>query len=94
MMNCRRIAHYRAQVVSLLTMANPEVDGFSIAECEAQLQRVQVSYDDVKAALLLAGAELRTPIPGMIDVLEQNSRIRRMARQMFKAMHYLSEFIK
>ena len=49
------------------------------------------SYDDVKAELLLAGAELRIPVPLMIDILEQNSRIRRMARQMFKAMSYLSE---
>ena len=45
----------------------------------------------MKAALLLAGAELRVPIPLMIDVLEQNSGIRRMARQMIKAMRYLSE---
>ena len=49
------------------------------------------SYDDVKAELLLAGAELRMSVPLMIDILEQNSRIRRMARQMFKAMSCLSE---
>jgi len=85
------IAHYRSEVVRLMELANPGAEGFSFADCETQLERVQLSYDDVKAALLNAGAELRIPIPEMIDVLEQNSRIRRMARQMVKAMHYLSE---
>ncbi|MGB5398499.1 MAG: hypothetical protein WBN96_15230, partial [Gammaproteobacteria bacterium] len=48
-------------------------------------------YEEVKAALLLAGAELRIPIPVMTNVIEQNSRIRRMVRQMVKAMRHLSE---
>ena len=85
------IAHYRAEVVNLMKIANPEEDGFSFAECELQLDQVQAAYDDIKAALLQAGAELRVPIPAMIDILDQNSRIRRMPRQMVKAMHYLSE---
>jgi len=85
------IAHYRAEVVNLMGMVSPEAEKFSIVECEAQLERVQQSYDAVKAALLHAGAKLRIPIPGMIEILEQNSRIRRMARQMFKATHLLSE---
>ena len=85
------IAHFRAEVVSLMGLANLEAEDFSFADCEAQLALAQQAYDEVKAALLRAGAELRTPIPEMIDILEQNSRIRRMARQMVKAMHYLSE---
>ena len=88
------ISHYRSEVVNLMQLSDPEAEGYSFAECEAQLERVQVSYDDVKSVLLHAGAALRTPIPEMIDILEQNSRIRRMARQMFKAMHYLSELYK
>ncbi|WP_126455014.1 Na/Pi cotransporter family protein [Sulfuriflexus mobilis] len=85
------ITRYRAEVVSLMNLADPQAEGFSFTDCEMQLQQVQVAYDDVKAALLFAGAELRIPIPGMIEILDQNSRIRRMARQMVKAMHYLSE---
>jgi phosphate:Na+ symporter len=85
------ISCYRAEVVNLMKMANPEEAGFSFTNCELQLDQVQVSYDAVKADLLQAGAELRVPIPVMIDILEQNSRIRRMPRQMVKAMHYLSE---
>jgi hypothetical protein len=85
------ISHYRAEVVNLLKMANPEQEGFSFSCCEAQLDEVQLAYDAIKADLLLAGAELRIPIPVMIDILEQNSRIRRIPRQMVKAMHHLSE---
>jgi len=85
------ISHYRAEVVNLLTMANPEQEGFSFSCCEAQLDEVQMAYDAIKADLLQAGAELRIPIPVMIDILEQNSRIRRIPRQMVKAMHHLSE---
>ncbi len=83
------LSRYRVEVISLMKLADPEVEGFSITECEAQLQRVQASYDDVKETLLHAGAGLRIPVPAMIDILEQNSAIRRMARQMYKAILYL-----
>jgi phosphate:Na+ symporter len=85
------IADYRAKVVHLMTLANPEADDFSFVSCDMQLEQVQLAYDEVKAELLLAGAGLRTSIPGVIEILEQNSRIRRMARQMVKAMRNLSE---
>jgi len=85
------IAQYRSEVVNLMGMSSPEAEEFSLADCEAQLEQVQAAYDNIKAVLLHAGTELRTTIPGMIDLLEQNSRIRRMARQMVKAMRILSE---
>ena len=85
------IAQFRAEVVSLMKISNPEEAGFSFAECELQLDRVQVAYDEVKSDLLKAGAELRVPIHVVIDIIDQNSCIRRMSRQMVKAMHYLSE---
>ena len=46
------VSHYRAQVVSFISMANPEEKDFSITECENQLQQVQNIYDDVKKVLL------------------------------------------
>jgi phosphate:Na+ symporter len=85
------IAQFRAEVVSLMKISNPEEADFSFAECELQLDRVQSAYDEVKSELLQAGAELRVPIHVVIDIIDQNSCIRRMARQMVKAMHYLSE---
>lgn len=85
------ISHFRAEVVELLKMADPEQEDFSFSCCESQLEEVQLAYETVRADLLQAGAELRIPIPEMINILEQNSRIRRMPRQMVKAMQYLSE---
>jgi len=85
------LSHYRAEVVKLISMTNPDEKEFSIIDCEDQLRQVQNVYDDVKKVLLLAGAELRIPVQNMIDLLEQNSRIRRMARQMIKAIHLLNE---
>jgi phosphate:Na+ symporter len=85
------LSRFRMEVASLMTLTNMDVDGFSFAACEEQLQRMQVAYDDVKELLLQAGAGLRVPVPMMNDVLEQNSAIRRMARQMFKATQYLNE---
>jgi len=86
-----KIAHYRSEVVTLTGLTNSESEEFSFLDCEAQLEKMQESYDTVKETLLHAGAEQRILIPTMIDILEQNSRIRRMARQMVKAIHYLSE---
>lgn len=85
-----QVGHYRSQVAHLIELAVPDSESFSLDAAEAQLQRLQIAYDDTKTSLILAGAELRSPIPGVIDTLELNSQIRRMARQLFKAMHYLN----
>lgn len=86
-------ARFRTGVESLITMTNPEQADMSISEIDLQLEQIQFAYEEVKAALLLAGAELRISIPAMIDLVDQNSRIRRMSRQMVKAMHFLSELL-
>ncbi len=85
------ISRFRAEVVTLMKIANPEEQGYSFVACQLQLDQVQTAYEDVKQLLLEAGAELRIPIPVMISILDQNSLIRRMPRQMVKAMSFLSE---
>ena len=85
------ISRFRAEVVDLMMRASPAEVGFSYEECELQLNQVQTTYEEVKGALLLSGVELRVPIPMMIDLIDQNSRIRRMTRQMVKALHFLNE---
>lgn len=85
------IKRFHAEVASLIEMAKPGETGFSYAGCERQLEQIQLDYDDLKASLLKTGAELRIAIPLMIDVVEQNSRLRRMARQLVKAMNCLNE---
>jgi phosphate:Na+ symporter len=85
------IKHFYTGAASLMGLAKPGEADFSYAECERQLGQVQVDYEDLKAALLQAGAASRIPIPQMIHVVEQNSRLRRMARQLVKAMKDLNE---
>jgi phosphate:Na+ symporter len=85
------IKRFHAEVASLIEMAKPGQADFSYAGCERQLAQIQLDYDELKASLLKAGAELRIAIPLMIDVVEQNSRLRRMARQLVKAMNCLNE---
>ncbi len=85
------ISQFRLNVVNLMKQTNREADGFSFVDCETQMEQVEVSYHAVKEVLLHAGAELRAPIPGMIDILEQNSRINRIAEQMIKATRYQNE---
>lgn len=85
------LADYYAQVVKLMALSNPEDERFSYLDCEEQLEKVQAAYTRVKADLLHAGAESRIRIPYMIEMLEHNSLIRRMARQMFKAVSLLNE---
>jgi len=43
---------------------------------------------------MLAGSELRVPIPLIIDIIDQNSRIRRLCRQLMGAMHLLDELTR
>jgi phosphate:Na+ symporter len=86
-----KLSEFHLAVVKLMEMANPDSETFSFVNCETQLAEMQSRYDDVKELLLHAGVESRTSIPGAINLLDQNSRIRRMARQMVKAMYFLGE---
>lgn len=88
------INHFRSEVITLFELSDTVTERFSIENLEKQLERVQVSYDSVKASLLNSGAELRVSIPFIIEVVEQNSRIRRMARQMVKAVRLFNEIYK
>jgi phosphate:Na+ symporter len=85
------IKHFHRNTATLIKMAKPGEDNFSFAECEQQLGKIQADYVGLKTSLLIAGTALRMPIPLMIDVVEQNSRLRRIARQLVKAMHFLNE---
>jgi phosphate:Na+ symporter len=87
----KTLSKYRAEVVDLIEMSNPELDDFSFADCEEQMLNVENLYGETKGILLQAGAELRLPVQDVIDTIEQNGRIRRMPRQMLRAMRYLSE---
>ena len=64
----------RIKVISPYWVAKPEAEGFSLGACEAQLESMQAAYTDVRAVLVDAGAELRTPVAGVIELIDQVSR--------------------
>lgn len=86
-----RISAYHAAAARLVQMANPLDATFSYADCASQLELVQTDYHEIKAVMMLAGSELRVPIPLIIDTVDQNDRIRRMCRQLVGAMRILDE---
>jgi phosphate:Na+ symporter len=86
-----RIASFQAEVITLVNMTDLDAKAFSITELDMQLEKVQTLYEDVKAALLHAGVELRVSIHNMNHMLEQISSIRRMVRQLYKATRNLNE---
>lgn len=85
------VTEFHAEAVILVQLINPEDTAFSYADCVARLDQMQTDYEAVKFALMQAGSELRVPIPLIIDVVDQNSRIRRMCRQLVGAMGLLDE---
>jgi hypothetical protein len=86
-----RIAQYHAEAVELVRLADPARAEYSLADCKAQLERLQDLYHETKVAMMQAGSELRAPIPLIIEIIDQNNRIRRMGRQLVGAMRLLGE---
>jgi phosphate:Na+ symporter len=87
-------AHYHASVARLLELTNPEAEDFSINACDESLEQAQGLYETTRAVLLQAASEKRLPAHTVIELLEQNSRIRRMSRQMVKALRDLNELYR
>jgi phosphate:Na+ symporter len=85
------VFEFHAEAVKLVQLANPEDAAFAYADCAARLEQMNLDYEAVKSALMQAGSELRVPIPLIIDIVDQNSRIRRMCRQLVRAMGLLDE---
>jgi phosphate:Na+ symporter len=85
------IASFQAEVITLINMTDLDAAAFSLTKLDEQLEKVQVLYEEVKAALLHAGVELHVPISNMNEMLEQISSVRRMVRQLYKATRHLDE---
>ena len=88
------ISRFQADAVKLVQTANPADAAYDYGDCAGQYDLLQVAYEDIKAALMLAGSELRVPIPLIIDIIDQNSRIRRLCRQLMGAMRLLDELAR
>jgi phosphate:Na+ symporter len=85
------VARLHAEAVKLVLMTDITSVDFSQVACQAQLQKLQILYEDVKTSLIQAGAELRVPIPLIIAVVDQNSRIKRLCKQLTDAVGLLAD---
>lgn len=82
---------FYAQVTKLLASVGAALEEFSLIQCEAEFQQLRQDYDALKEALLLAGTELRIPIPAMMVDIDQNSRIQRLSEHLVKAVRLLDK---
>ncbi len=83
------ISRYHALVAKIISLGNPADGGFTFDEYQQLLDGIEAEYDGLKETLLEAGTSLRVPIPVMIEVIDQNGRLRQMARQVTRAMYHL-----
>jgi phosphate:Na+ symporter len=87
----QRLAEFKSDVVALLDAADIGAGEYAASEDSARLRAVHDSYQQLKAAILDAGVRRHIEIPNMAVVLEQLSRIRRMAEQYEKGARYLAD---
>jgi len=81
---------FKAHVVQLLDATDVLAEGFSVDECNRQLDELNSVYEELKVLILETGAVSGVDISTMSALLEQNSNIRRLVTQMVKAARYLS----
>ena len=81
---------FKVKVVRLLDATDALAEGFSIEECNRQLDELNIVYEELKVLILETGAISGVDISTMSALLEQNSNIRRLVTQMVKAARYLS----
>ncbi|KPJ90639.1 MAG: sodium:phosphate symporter [Gammaproteobacteria bacterium SG8_15] len=86
----KRLSQFKAMVVQLLDGTDVQTEGFSVTDCNARVQELDASYDELKAFILEIGTASEIDIGDMSAILEQNSNIRRLVKQMVKAARYLS----
>lgn len=85
-----KLAHFKSKVVQLLDATDVLGEGFSVEECNRQLDELNIVYEELKVLILETGAVSAVDISSMSALLEQNSNIRRLVTQMVKAARYLS----
>ena len=86
----QELSQFKATVVQLLDGTDVQAEGFSVTDCNARVQELDASYDELKAFILEIGTASEIDIGDMSAILEQNSNTRRLVKQMVKAARYLS----
>jgi phosphate:Na+ symporter len=86
-----QVKQLREEVVSLITSCNIEMSDFNIQRCEAHLASINLKHDDLKSSLLQINNEVQLPIQQIIEILDRNNLMRRIAKQFIKSTRYLNE---
>jgi phosphate:Na+ symporter len=87
----QQVARFRANVAELLDASDTEAEDFSLEECDECLKKLKSTYDDLKKLILEKGAHSKLTITIMSAIWEQMNIAERLAKQMIKATHYLSD---
>jgi hypothetical protein len=86
-----RIAAYRADVVLFLQSADLEKQDYNYAYSHEQFKHIQSLHDETREWLLYQATTNRLPVNDIIEVAEQNTRIRRLCKKMLKALDDIRE---
>lgn len=80
----QQIAEFRSEVVSVLDDSDPFGENLDVELLERCLGQAEQHYQELKAALLRAGAAEQIKLPEMVSQLEQHTHIRRLLEQAVK----------
>lgn len=83
-----QMAHFRGECVALIGCSDPAQPGYSASDCRQRLEELERHYQDLKAALLRAGAREQIQVRQMVAQLDQYSAIRRLVEQVEKGAEY------
>ncbi len=85
------LSKYKAEAAKFFDISDINLEKYAPQNSEKQLVQVQSLYKHVKPLILQHGASQKYPTEKTIKTLDENSHIRRMVRQMMKAIRDLYE---
>ena len=85
------ITAFTARMAAFLRSTDINAEDFTLGNNDQHLQEVEAAYHALKANILQAGVQGRVNLPDMSHLLEQISRMRRLANQYLKGNRYLKD---
>jgi phosphate:Na+ symporter len=86
-----QVKKLRDEVISILDECNIELSDFDIQKCDVHLDAIYSTHDDIKNTLLQINNNMQLPIQKIIEILDRNNVMRRIAKQFIKSTRYLND---
>jgi hypothetical protein len=83
------ISQFHNETVNLFQIADLSSGAYPYINSKEQLEKLQISYDQVKYMLLDSGSKQAYPVKSIMSLLEEYGHVRRMAKQMIKTIREL-----